>query len=47
MAYHVICSYCEKSHFGEQVWDEKIMGYICINCAVEIEERFMHQALND
>jgi hypothetical protein len=43
MGYHVICAYCEKSHYGEQVWDDKLKGYICLECQVEIEGRFKHQ----
>ena len=43
MGYHVICAYCEKSHSGQQVWDDKLQDYICLDCEEEIYDRFKHQ----
>jgi hypothetical protein len=36
--YHVICAQCDKSHYGQQIWNDKLKDYVCIKCAAELEE---------
>ncbi len=32
MSYHVICGACRKSHYGQQIWNDDLQDYVCINC---------------
>lgn len=39
MGYHVVCAYCEKSHFGQQVWNEQLQDYVCMDCDKELTKQ--------
>lgn len=37
--YHVVCAYCQKSHFGKQIYNDWLKDYICEDCEVEVKAR--------
>lgn len=33
---HMICSNCEKSHFGKQIYNNWVKDYVCEQCDFDI-----------
>jgi transposase-like protein len=39
MGYHVQCAYCEKSHSGEQIYNNELQDYVCYECDEELTKQ--------